>query len=381
MLKLNPNDMLLYDVERLKTKENRTMQFRVKIGTSLPNIRLPMFNLDNYLISRKYIRDITDENDYGDVLFDAEEKGKIYVNNIFVCTNEGMCFGYNFFNIRIPRERNHLEYGRVVGAVARLWDNETDMNKHTLYETLKSKKCVEAHAIEYMRNETKQFFIQHIIKQTGVDKLIKLEMEKSFKKHFNLKYHIVSDVWADLVNQNGLDQFIKTEEEKLLFCLDSVVASKDLLPDFDIFKEAKFKIETCRSLTSPIKYAWDETKRLLRINAHVFESVEDAIKFVAFEVLSDIDPEFYKNHLKLATRILPQHELDLIHNQHKSSVNALPLANAPKKIKNQRPQAPPGYEWLNLGWVIKATGDDDYIPPSLHHTEDEEDIVKKRKIN
>lgn len=68
------------------------------------------FEMNRFLSPSKYPK--CERTEFGNILLDDEYKGKIYVCGLYICTNEQLCFGYDFVSsvIKLDRDRGLVDY-------------------------------------------------------------------------------------------------------------------------------------------------------------------------------------------------------------------------------------------------------------------------------
>ncbi len=346
-MKMDNDDMMYFDeTKRSPDPKIPWVHFRVDIKKINEPIR--EFILEKYMLPLKCIRDVKSKSDHGDILYDAEETGRLYANNLFVCKTSA-CFGYSLLNTKVPRDRNHLEHEDLVVNAAKIWDNETDENKHLLYETLckhRGRVFESDIVLELNRVKTISVIERYVSHKNGDAIIIKGEHETRFKRQFNLLYYIEKSAWEEvLLEPDYLDRMIAVWET-LLWEIPPIQNQPIQCLDFKGIE----KITVVDGRSTMIKYAYSPEHGIC-LNLSAFPSIDEMFQFVAFEVLPAIHPEAYKKHFR--AEIINTNDKIIIENERRSSFNN--NKNEFHNHKRDRPDAPHGYEWIHVDWIMVET--------------------------
>jgi hypothetical protein len=196
---------------------------------------------------------LTIESEYGDILLEKRYKGMMFVNGLYVQTDNSFKYGYDFKPkyLHLDRDRKAINYYKLRELTAKAVTSQMNMK---IVTSAMSKHAVDVKDVVDNLNEiSKEFkvnFANDLIKRHELDEDTFVGLEKEVNVSKREKYHIVdSKAVAELVN-SGLNKEKEYREIKeRVKTISKEETAQDFFEGSDFEKLLTFLIEHKESFT------------------------------------------------------------------------------------------------------------------------------------
>lgn len=152
--------------------------------------------INNLFIKRDEIS--MDKTEYGDVLTDESEKGRIYAEGLFVCESRDLKYGYNIRSqyITLNRDRNLLSDFDIHWNVARIVCSAYANNTSVLYDLLHSGDA--RYAPNFVKDQSREELFE-LFKQKNNDQIpVSTQEEYDYFKSKGMSPIIVKETFVSM---------------------------------------------------------------------------------------------------------------------------------------------------------------------------------------
>ena len=195
----------------------------------------------------KYVEDNYAKTSYGNILFEESEKGRVYVNGLFVTTLEDLRYGYDIKAkyIEIGRDRNLIDSYKITKYTTLMWMYIQDDFKDEIFELAYSEALDFSYDTEYVSiPETGYENISHVYAESKADWLSVRNDVSSFSQKY---YQDLKDKYGeDVLFYNNTDELAKTISENAEYLsykyLDGIKKLPEYIEKLDEAKDLSLKV-------------------------------------------------------------------------------------------------------------------------------------------
>ena len=203
-------------------------------------VKKTLFLKDIY--TGEYVEDNYAKTSYGNILFEESEKGRVYVNGLFVTTLEDLKYGYDIKAryIEIGRDRNLIDSYKITKYTTLMWMYIQDDFKDEIFELAYSEALDFSYDTEYVSiPETGYENISHVYAESKADWLSVRNDVSSFSQKY---YQDLKDKYGeDVLFYNNTDELAKTISENAEYLsykyLDGIKKLPEYIEKLDKAKE------------------------------------------------------------------------------------------------------------------------------------------------
>ena len=214
-------------------------------------VKKTLFLKDIY--TGEYVEDNYAKTSYGNILFEESEKGRVYVNGLFVTTLEDLKYGYDIKTkyIEIGRDRNLIDSYKITKYTTLMWMYIQDDFKDEIFELAYSEALDFSYDTEYVSiPETGYENISHVYAESKADWLSVINDVSSFSQKY---YQDLKDKYGDdVLFYNNSDELAKTISENTEYLsykyLDEIKKLPEYIEKLDEAKELSLAIIEEKSL-------------------------------------------------------------------------------------------------------------------------------------
>lgn len=200
-----------------------------------------------------YVEDNYKKTSYGNILFEESEKGRVYVNGLFVITLEDLKYGYDIKAryIEIGRDRNLIDSYKITKYTTLMWMEVQDDFKDEIFELAYSEALDFSYDVSYVSiPESNSENISSVYAESTVDWLSVKNDVSSFVKKY---YQDLKDKYGDdVLFYNNSDELAKTISENTEYLsykyLDEIKKLPEYIEKLDEAKELSLTIIEEKSL-------------------------------------------------------------------------------------------------------------------------------------
>ena len=208
-------------------------------------VKKTLFLKDIYI--GEYVEDNYAKTSYGNILFEESEKGRVYVNGLFVTTLEDLKYGYDIKAkyIEIGRDRNLIDSYKITKYTTLMWMYIQDDFKDEIFELAYSEALDFSYDTEYVSiPETGYENISHVYAESKADWLSVRNDVSSFSKKY---YQDLKDKYGDdVLFYNNSDELAKTISENTEYLsykyLDEIKKLPEYIEKLDEAKELSLTV-------------------------------------------------------------------------------------------------------------------------------------------
>ena len=201
----------------------------------------------------EYVEDNYAKTSYGNILFEKSEKGRVYVNGLFVTTLEDLKYGYDIKAkyIEIGRDRNLIDSYKITKYTTLIWMEIQDDFKDEIFELAYGEALDFSYDTEYASiPETGYENISSVYARSKADWLSVINDVSSFSKKY---YQDLKDKYGeDVLFYNNTDELAKTISENAEYLsykyLDGIKKLPEYIEKLDEAKELSLAIIEEKSL-------------------------------------------------------------------------------------------------------------------------------------
>ena len=195
----------------------------------------------------EYVEDNYAKTSYGNILFEESEKGRVYVNGLFVTTLEDLKYGYDIKTkyIEIGRDRNLIDSYKITKYTTLMWMYIQDDFKDEIFELAYSEAFDFSYDTEYVSiPETGYENISHVYAESKADWLSVRNDVSSFSQKY---YQDLKDKYGeDVLFYNNTDELAKTISENAEYLsykyLDGIKKLPEYIEKLDEAKELSLTV-------------------------------------------------------------------------------------------------------------------------------------------
>ena len=195
----------------------------------------------------EYVEDNYKKTSYGNILFEESEKGRVYVNGLFVITLEDLKYGYDIKAryIEIGRDRNLIDSYKITKYTTLMWMYIQDDFKDEIFELAYSEALDFSYDTEYVSiPETGYENISHVYAESKADWLSVRNDVSSFSQKY---YQDLKDKYGeDVLFYNNTDELAKTISENAEYLsykyLDGIKKLPEYIEKLDEAKELSLTV-------------------------------------------------------------------------------------------------------------------------------------------
>ena len=195
----------------------------------------------------EYIEDNYAKTSYGNILFEESEKGRVYVNGLFVTTLEDLKYGYDIKTkyIEIGRDRNLIDSYKITKYTTLMWMEIQDDFEDEIFELAYSEALDFSYDTEYVSiPETGYENISSVYAESKADWLSVRNDVSSFSKKY---YQDLKDKYGeDVLFYNNTDELTKTISENVEYLsykyLDGIKKLPEYIEKLDEAKELSLTV-------------------------------------------------------------------------------------------------------------------------------------------
>ena len=200
-----------------------------------------------------YVEDNYKKTSYGNILFEESEKGRVYVNGLFVITLEDLKYGYDIKAryIDIGRDRNLIDSYKITKYTTLMWMEIQDDFKDEIFELAYSEALDFSYDVSYVSiPESNSENISSVYAESTADWLsVKNDVSSFIKKY----YQDLKDKYGDdVLFYNNSDELAKTISENTEYLsykyLDEIKKLPEYIEKLDEAKELSLAIIEEKSL-------------------------------------------------------------------------------------------------------------------------------------
>ena len=208
-------------------------------------VKKTLFLKDIY--TGEYVEDNYAKTSYGNILFEESEKGRVYVNGLFVTTLEDLKYGYDIKTkyIEIGRDRNLIDSYKITKYTTLMWMYIQDDFKDEIFELAYSEALDFSYDTEYVSiPETGYENISHVYAESKADWLSVRNDVSSFSQKY---YQDLKDKYGeDVLFYNNTDELAKTISENAEYLsykyLDGIKKLPEYIEKLDEAKELSLTV-------------------------------------------------------------------------------------------------------------------------------------------
>ena len=208
-------------------------------------VKKTLFLKDIY--TGEYVEDNYAKTSYGNILFEESEKGRVYVNGLFVITLEDLKYGYDIKAryIEIGRDRNLIDSYKITKYTTLMWMYIQDDFKDEIFELAYSEALDFSYDTEYVSiPETGYENISHVYAESKADWLSVRNDVSSFSQKY---YQDLKDKYGeDVLFYNNTDELAKTISENVEYLsykyLDGIKKLPEYIEKLDEAKELSLTV-------------------------------------------------------------------------------------------------------------------------------------------
>ena len=201
----------------------------------------------------EYVEDNYAKTSYGNILFEESEKGRVYVNGLFVTTLEDLRYGYDIKAryIEIGRDRNLIDSYKITKYTTLMWMYIQDDFKDEIFELAYSEALDFSYDVSYVSiPESNSENISSVYAESTADWLSVKNDVSSFVKKY---YQDLKDKYGDdVLFYNNSDELAKTISENTEYLsykyLDEIKKLPEYIEKLDEAKELSLAIIEEKSL-------------------------------------------------------------------------------------------------------------------------------------
>ena len=201
----------------------------------------------------EYVEDNYKKTSYGNILFEESEKGRVYVNGLFVTILEDLKYGYDIKAryIEIGRDRNLIDSYKITKYTTLMWMEIQDDFKDEILELAHSEALDFSYDVSYVSiPESNSENISSVYAESTADWLSVKNDVSSFVKKY---YQDLKDKYGDdVLFYNNSDELAKTISENTEYLsykyLDEIKKLPEYIEKLDEAKELSLAIIEEKSL-------------------------------------------------------------------------------------------------------------------------------------
>ena len=214
-------------------------------------VKKTLFLKDIY--TGEYIEDNYKKTSYGNILFEESEKGRVYVNGLFVTILEDLKYGYDIKAryIEIGRDRNLIDSYKITKYTTLMWMEIQDDFKDEILELAHSEALDFSYDVSYVSiPESNSENISSVYAESTADWLSVKNDVSSFVQKY---YQDLKDKYGDdVLFYNNSDELAKTISENTEYLsykyLDEIKKLPEYIEKLDEAKELSLAIIEEKSL-------------------------------------------------------------------------------------------------------------------------------------
>ena len=214
-------------------------------------VKKTLFLKDIY--TGEYVEDNYAKTSYGNILFEESEKGRVYVNGLFVTTLEDLKYGYDIKTkyIEIGRDRNLIDSYKITKYTTLMWMYIQDDFKDEIFELAYSEALDFSYDTEYTSiPETSYENVSSVYAESKADWLSVRNDVSSFSQKY---YQDLKDKYGeDVLFYNNTDELAKTISENAEYLsykyLDGIKKLPEYIEKLDEAKDLSIAIIEEKSL-------------------------------------------------------------------------------------------------------------------------------------
>ena len=214
-------------------------------------VKKTLFLKDIY--TGEYVEDNYKKTSYGNILFEESEKGRVYVNGLFVITLEDLKYGYDIKAryIEIGRDRNLIDSYEITKYTTLMWIEIQDDFKDEIFELAYSESLDFSYGISYISvPESNSENISSVYAESTADWIsVKNDVSSFIQKY----YQDLKDKYGDdVLFYNNSDELAKTISENAEYLsykyLDEIKKLPEYIEKLDEAKDLSIAIIEEKSL-------------------------------------------------------------------------------------------------------------------------------------
>ena len=194
-------------------------------------VKKTLFLKDIY--AGEYVEDNYAKTSYGNILFEKSEKGRVYVNGLFVTTLEDLRYGYDIKTkyIEIGRDRNLIDSYKITKYTTLMWMEIQDDFEDEIFELAYSEALDFSYDTEYTSiPETSYENISSVYAESKANWLSVRNDVSSFSKKY---YQDLKDKYGeDVLFYNNTDELAKTISENAEYLSYKYLDGIKKLPEY-----------------------------------------------------------------------------------------------------------------------------------------------------
>ena len=181
----------------------------------------------------EYVEDNYAKTSYGNILFEESEKGRVYVNGLFVITLEDLKYGYDIKAryIEIGRDRNLIDSYKITKYTTLMWMEIQDDFEDEIFELAYSEALDFSYDVSYVSiPESNSENISSVYAESTADWLSVKNDVSSFVKKY---YQDLKDKYGDdVLFYNNSDELAKTISENTEYLSYKYLDEIKKLPEY-----------------------------------------------------------------------------------------------------------------------------------------------------
>ena len=181
----------------------------------------------------EYVEDNYAKTSYGNILFEESEKGRVYVNGLFVTTLEDLKYGYDIKTkyIEIGRDRNLIDSYKITKYTTLMWMEIQDDFEDEIFELAYSEALDFSYDTEYTSiPETSYENVSSVYAESKANWLSVRNDVSSFSKKY---YQDLKDKYGeDVLFYNNTDELAKTISENAEYLSYKYLDGIKKLPEY-----------------------------------------------------------------------------------------------------------------------------------------------------
>ena len=194
-----------------------------------------------------YVEDNYKKTSYGNILFEESEKGRVYVNGLFVTILEDLKYGYDIKAryIEIGRDRNLIDSYKITKYTTLMWMEIQEDFKDEIFELAYSEALDFSYDVSYVSiPESNSENISSVYAESTADWLSVKNDVSSFVKKY---YQDLKDKYGeDVLFYNNTDELAKTISENAEYLsykyLDGIKKLPEYIEKLDEAKELSLTV-------------------------------------------------------------------------------------------------------------------------------------------
>ena len=210
-----------------------------------------------YVYVGTYVEDNYKKTSYGNILFEESEKGRVYVNGLFVITLEDLKYGYDIKAryIEIGRDRNLIDSYEITKYTTLMWIEIQDDFKDEILELAHSEALDFSYDVSYVSiPESNSENISSVYAESTADWLSVKNDVSSFSQKY---YQDLKDKYGDdVLFYNNSDELAKTISENVEYLsykyLDGIKKLPEYIQKLDEAKDLSLAVIEEKSLNECI---------------------------------------------------------------------------------------------------------------------------------